>query len=75
LYPEEPYRTEECCVRIGNYSTDIPIKRSRAAGYFIPLPGLQPLGATQRYTSVDEAGLLEVWHRTHPRGCFSRSGD
>jgi len=32
------------------------------------LLGHASLSTTQRYTSVDEAGLLEVWHRTHPRG-------
>jgi integrase/recombinase XerC len=31
------------------------------------LLGHASLSTTQRYTSVDEAALLEVWHRTHPR--------
>jgi integrase/recombinase XerC len=31
------------------------------------LLGHASLSTTQRYTSVDEAGLLEVWQRTHPR--------
>ena len=32
------------------------------------LLGHASLSTTQRYTSVDEAKLLEVFHRTHPRG-------
>ncbi len=32
------------------------------------LLGHASLSTTQRYTSVDEARLLEVWRRTHPRG-------
>ena len=32
------------------------------------LLGHASLSTTQRYTSVDEARLLEVFHRTHPRG-------
>ena len=32
------------------------------------LLGHASLSTTQRYTSVDAAGLLEVFHRTHPRG-------
>ena len=32
------------------------------------LLGHASLSTTQRYTSVDAAGLLEVWHRTHPKG-------
>ena len=32
------------------------------------LLGHANLSTTQRYTSVDAAQLLEVWHRTHPRG-------
>jgi integrase/recombinase XerC len=32
------------------------------------LLGHASLSTTQRYTSVDTAQLLEVWHRTHPRG-------
>ena len=32
------------------------------------LLGHASLSTTQRYTSVDAAQLLEVWHRTHPRG-------
>lgn len=31
------------------------------------LLGHASLGTTQRYTTVDEARLLEVWQRTHPR--------
>ncbi len=30
--------------------------------------GHASLSTTQRYTSVDTAQLLQVWHRTHPRG-------
>jgi integrase/recombinase XerC len=30
--------------------------------------GHASLSTTQRYTAVDETGLLEVWRRTHPRG-------
>ncbi len=32
------------------------------------LLGHASLSTTQRYTSVDSRRLLEVWHRTHPRG-------
>ena len=32
------------------------------------LLGHASLSTTQRYTSVDEAKLLEVFHRTHPKG-------
>jgi integrase/recombinase XerC len=32
------------------------------------LLGHASLSTTQRYTSVDAAGLLDVFHRTHPRG-------
>ena len=32
------------------------------------LLGHASLSTTQRYTSVDEARLLEVWRQTHPRG-------
>lgn len=32
------------------------------------LLGHASLSTTQRYTAVDEAKLLEVFHRTHPRG-------
>ncbi len=32
------------------------------------LLGHASLSTTQRYTAVDEARLLEVWQRTHPRG-------
>jgi integrase/recombinase XerC len=32
------------------------------------LLGHASLSTTQRYTAVDEAGLLAVWHKTHPRG-------
>jgi integrase/recombinase XerC len=32
------------------------------------LLGHASLSTTQRYTVVDEANLLEVWRRTHPRG-------
>ncbi len=32
------------------------------------LLGHASLVTTQRYTSVDEAGLMAVWERTHPRG-------
>lgn len=32
------------------------------------LLGHASLSTTQRYTSVDEARLLEVFHRTHPKG-------
>lgn len=32
------------------------------------LLGHASLSTTQRYTQVDTAQLLEVWHRTHPRG-------
>jgi integrase/recombinase XerC len=32
------------------------------------LLGHASLSTTQRYTSVDATKLLEVWHRTHPRG-------
>jgi integrase/recombinase XerC len=31
------------------------------------LLGHASLATTQRYTAVDEAGLLDVWRRTHPR--------
>lgn len=30
--------------------------------------GHASLSTTQRYTAVDPAQLLDVWHRTHPRG-------
>lgn len=32
------------------------------------LLGHASLSTTQRYTSVDQAGLSAVWHKTHPRG-------
>lgn len=32
------------------------------------LLGHASLSTTQRYTAVDPTHLLEVWHRTHPRG-------
>ncbi len=32
------------------------------------LLGHASLSTTQRYTDVDEAGLMAVWRRTHPRG-------
>jgi integrase/recombinase XerC len=32
------------------------------------LLGHASLSTTQRYTSVDQAGLMAVWERTHPRG-------
>ena len=32
------------------------------------LLGHASLTTTQRYTSVDAAGLLAVWRRSHPRG-------
>ena len=32
------------------------------------LLGHATLSTTQRYTAVDTVRLLEVWHRTHPRG-------
>jgi integrase/recombinase XerC len=32
------------------------------------LLGHASLSTTQRYTSVDDAALLAVWHKTHPRG-------
>jgi integrase/recombinase XerC len=32
------------------------------------LLGHASLSTTQRYTSVDAAQLMDVWHRTHPRG-------
>ncbi len=32
------------------------------------LLGHASLSTTQRYTAVDEAALLEVWQKTHPRG-------
>ncbi len=32
------------------------------------LLGHATLATTQRYTSVDAAGLLAVWRRTHPKG-------
>ena len=32
------------------------------------LLGHASLSTTQRYTAVDEARLIEVWERSHPRG-------
>ena len=32
------------------------------------LLGHASLSTTQRYTAVDQAGLMEVWRRTHPKG-------
>ncbi|MBO0711856.1 MAG: tyrosine-type recombinase/integrase, partial [Acetobacteraceae bacterium] len=32
------------------------------------LLGHASLSTTQRYTSVEEVRLLEVWRRSHPRG-------
>ncbi len=32
------------------------------------LLGHASLSTTQRYTAVDTAQLMAVWHKTHPRG-------